>query len=59
MHFQQARKGYQFTLTEKGRLQLSERIRKGAETGQPIVGREKSAPISWVNKNFVIEEPEP
>lgn len=59
MQFRQAKVGYQFILTEKGRLQLPERIRKGAEAGEPVKGRERSAPVSWINKHYVIEEPIP
>lgn len=57
MRFQQAKPGYVFVLTRKGESSMTEQVKLGAVSGQPIRGRESSVPARWVNQRYVIEVP--
>lgn len=55
MYYKQAKPGYCFILTEKGKNCLPERQRAGADIGESIPGREVSVPTLWYLRRYVVE----
>ncbi len=55
MYYKQAKPGYCFILTEKGKNCLSDRQKAGAAVGECIKGREVSVPMTWYLQKYVIE----
>ena len=55
MYYKQAKPGYCFILTEKGKNCLTERQKAGAAVGECIKGREVSVPMTWYLQKYVIE----
>lgn len=56
MYRQEAAKGKQFVLTEKGYCITPNHVKHERKVGYPIKGFETSVPVTWIEKGYVIEK---
>lgn len=55
IYIQEAKKGMQFVLTEKGYNKTPDSMKHERKIGEPIKGYEFGVPVSWIQKGYVVE----